>query len=277
MEIRRVKRYAVCMRSSGFAVVLSVSALTLSADTLTVTKMTFGGRTTIRKEYVQGDNSRSEYETFEGDAPARQEISIRVGGKVGYQIDATAREYVEYPIPPRAVPARSPAIEMYQSGKTLDVYIEITDTGERKVFFGQTARHLLWRERSVAEPGACGTSSTREHDGWYLPEPEKAAAQSFAMILGGVSGRKICRDRIVVHGHRPAGLAVIADDGSFRTEIIELSHEPLDNSLFAVPSGYTKVTELPRPPSPPLPPPSLSQRIVWEWRQLARELESWFR
>jgi hypothetical protein len=265
------------MQSLGLAAVLLVSALTVFADTLTVTKETSGGRETIRKEYVQGDNSRSEYEEFSGGAPGLQRISIRVGGKVGYQIDPKTREYIEYPIPTPA-PARPLSLSTYQSGKTLDIYIEVTDTGERKAFFGQTARHLIWRERSVAEPGACGASSSvRVHDGWYLPEPEKAASQGFAYILAVASADgKICRDRIITHGSRPGGLAVIADDGSFRTEIIELSHEPLDKSLFTVPSGYTKVAELPPPPSRPMPPPTWSQKMEWEWMQLVRELESWF-
>jgi len=278
--------YSVSMRALGFVTLLA-SSLTLSADTRTVTKMTFlgpnsRGLETISTEYEQDDNSRTESEVRNGDSPARQLISITLGGKVGYQLDPKAREYVEYQIPqtpPLRPGAQEPggSITTYQSGKTLDIYVEITDTGERKEFFGQTAEHLIWRERRVAEPGACGMSSTREIDGWYFPEPVKMRPQGILTISYGVLGGKTCVDKIVVHGRSPGGLAVITKNDAFKMEIIELSHEPLDKSLFEVPSGYTKVQNLPMLQSPPPPPPTWSQILEWEWAQLLRELESWLR
>jgi hypothetical protein len=60
-------------------------------------------------------------------------------------------------------------------------------------------------------------------------------------------------------------------------EILELSHEPLDKSLFEVPSGYTKVQALTMLQSPLPPPPTWSQMLERKWAQLLRELESWFR
>ena len=90
------------MRRFGLA--LLVSAITLMADTKTVTKMTFlgphgGGRITTRMECRQGDNSRNESETFSGDSRARPILVITLGKKLEYQIDPTARQYVEYEIP----------------------------------------------------------------------------------------------------------------------------------------------------------------------------------
>ena len=287
--IRRVElgnklEYSHFMRRYGLALV--VLAMTLLADTKTVTKMTFlgpysGGRTTTRTEYQQGDNYREESETFSGDSPARPEVSITIAGKVNYQIDPTAHQYVEYELPqitgikPASPPAN--AIKTDPSGKTLDIYFEITDTGESKEFFGKTAKHLIWRERRVAEPGACGMSYTKEIDGWYFPEPEESKRKAFGILTGGPSrpGRGLCVDKIVVHGRRPGGMAVIVNDGSFKTEIVELSHEPLDKSLFEVPSGYVKVKNLPGPPPPP--PPTLAQQIQWEWVRVVREVEAWFR
>ncbi len=272
------------MRPLGFVALLAWS-LTVSADTRTVTKITLlgpygGGRETVSTEYHQGDNRRSESEVFAGDSPARQLISITLGGKVGYQLDPKAREYVEYQIPQPLSPkpgAQEPwnSIPTHQSGKTLDIYLEITDTGERKEFFGQTAEHLIWRERRVAEPGACGMSSTTETDGWYIPEPEKKRPQTMTLLFShsGPPGKR-CVDKIVVHGRSPGGLAVITNNGALKVEILELSHEPLDKSLFEVPSGYTKVQALTMLQSPP---PTLSQMLEWEWAQLLRELESWFR
>lgn len=227
------------MRALGFVTLLA-SALTVSADSRTVTKTTLlgaysGARETVTTEYQQGENRRTESEVWNGSSPAHQRISISVGGKVIYELDPETREYTEYQIPRFSAPSPS-ALELpgsmttHQSGKTLDIYLEIRDTGERKEFFGQTAEHLIWRERFVAEPGACGTSSTRE---------------------------------------------MITNDGVVRTEILELSHEPLDKNLFEVPGAYTKVQNLPMLQSPP--PPTWSQMFEREWAQLLRELESWFR
>ena len=274
------------MRALGFVALLA-SSLTASVDTRTVTKTTLlgpysGGRETISTEYRQGDNRRTESEVFDGDSPARQRIGITLGGKVHYQLDPKTHEYTEYQIPQTPPPrpgAQEPgsAITTYQSGKTLDIYVEITDTGERKEFFGQTAAHLIWRERLVAEPGACGTSSTREIDGWYFPEPEKTRPHGILMMSSVGPGGKMCVDKIVIHGRQPGGLAVITNDGVLKVEILELSNEPLDKSLFEVPSGYTKVQNLPMLQSPPPPPPTWSQMLEREWAQLLRELESWFR
>src|SRR5277367_166725 len=91
------------MRVLGLVTLLA-SSLTLSADTRTVTKTTLlgtysDGREIISTEYQQGDNRRSESEVWDRDSPARQLISITLGGKVGYQLDPKAREYVEYQIP----------------------------------------------------------------------------------------------------------------------------------------------------------------------------------
>jgi hypothetical protein len=87
--------YSVSVRVLGLVTLLA-SSLTLSADTRTVTKTTFlgphgGGRETISTEYLQGDNRRTESEVWNGDSPARQLISITLGGKVGYQLDPKAR------------------------------------------------------------------------------------------------------------------------------------------------------------------------------------------
>lgn len=275
------------MRALGFVALLATS-LTVSADTRTVTKTTFlgpysGDRETISTEYQQGDNRRFESEVSVSNSPARQLISITLGGRMSYQLDPKTREYTEYQIPQTPPPrpgAQEPgsSITTYQSGKTLDIYVEITDTGERKEFFGQTAEHLIWRERRVAEPGACGMSSTREIDGWYFPEPENMRPRGIVMLMSSSGhGGKMCVDKIVVHGRQPGGLAVIKNDGVLKVEILELSHEPLDKSLFEVPSGYTKAQNLPMLQSPPPPPPTWSQMLEREWEQLLRELETWLR
>jgi hypothetical protein len=265
-----------------------VVACTLLADTLTVTKTSFlgpngHGRVTIRKEYKQGDKSRIDSEVFSSDSAARPVVNITFSDKVQYILDPSLRQYVEYPIPPvpanRPYPVPSPfhANVSDQLRKTLDIYFEVTDTGERRQFFGQTARHLVWRDRRVAEPGACGTSSTMEADGWYYAEPEQeAGVTKMAILTGGfmTPGGRPCIDNIVVHGRRPRGFAVLEETNSLRTEILELSHDPLDKSLFEIPSGYSKVENLAIFQNPPL---TWSQQLERGWAQVVREIEFWLR
>jgi len=259
------------MRSLSVAVLLA-SALTLSADTRKVTRMTAGGQESITTEYVQGNNRREEYKS---NTDANERVSLWLdGGKVTYQLDLKARKYVEQRMD--VVPqGQSRPLSTYQSGKTVDIYFETTDTGETKEFFGRTAKHLIFRQRIVAEPGACETGGPEsETDGWYIPEPEKAGPQAFGMLsVAAMRDGKICRDKMAFHGRRPSGLAVVTTFGSMKTEILELSNDSLERRLFEVPSGFEKVDALPGDP----PPPTWSQMLEWEWAGLLRDLESWFR
>ncbi|MDQ2711247.1 MAG: hypothetical protein M3Y24_03245 [Acidobacteriota bacterium] len=54
-------------------------------------------------------------------------------------------------------------------------------------------------------------------------------------------------------------------------EVLELSNDPLDKSLFEIPSGFKKVDALPGSPAM-----SWSQQLAMEWAQLERAFESWF-
>jgi len=54
-------------------------------------------------------------------------------------------------------------------------------------------------------------------------------------------------------------------------EILEMSDDPLDKSLFEVPSGFRKVDALPGQPSM-----TWSERLEMEWRALEQAFESRF-
>lgn len=81
------------------------------------------------------------------------------------------------------------------SGKTVNVYLDTVDTGERREEFGHTARHLITRERRIAQAGACSGNSGVDKDGWYISQP----TVSYEASLQAIDAHP-CRDRIVVHG-----------------------------------------------------------------------------
>jgi len=272
-----------------YAIVLAC-ALPIAADTFTVTKMTINGRETVQTSYQRGDNYR--FETV--DASGHNNVTIFVSNQnASIYLDLRQKKYVvlshkpDFLIslsqmirrPPRPLPVR-------ESGKTVDVYWETVDTGERREFFGQTAEHLILRERRVAEPGACTQNDQAETDGWYIPfqspspasRPPTIRMASISAVTSLASPRfgigPACNDTVIEHGKRPtSGVAVLETRGPIKREILELSSGPLDPSLFEVPAGYEKVDFIAGGPHPV----SEAQRLAADWAILQQAFESWFR
>ncbi len=245
----------------------------LKADTREVTKTTFDGHETIFAQYRQGRKIRTE--NLGKDDLLRSVTITNFERKMMYVLDLPSQKYVErsFEGPDLIVSlaqliARPPRAR--DSGKTVNVYYETIDTGERKQFFGHTAKHLLLRERHIAESGACDFTNEMERDGWYIPSGKAATAQlSFA--YGAFTGPSFCQDRVVNHGNASSpGFPVVETRGPMTSEVLELSNDPLDKSLFEVPSGFQKVEALPGYGSM-----SWSQRLQMEWRELEQAFESW--
>jgi hypothetical protein len=216
---------------------------------------------------VQGNNRREEY-IGDGDSP--QIVSISLDRKATYQLDLKSRQYVEY----RITESHGRPIPTYESGKTVDLYFETTDTGETREFFGRVAKHLVMRERRVAEPGACGMGSqTVDTDGWYIPTGDTGTRRGY-LVMGMISrDGRMCHDKLVFHEHPASpGLAVVETRDGVKKEILELSSAPLDKSLFEVPSGFEKVDSLPGQQGM-----TWLQRLEWYLQQLERAFESWLR
>jgi hypothetical protein len=274
------------MRFFGLALVL-VSALSVFADMRKVTKTTVNRREWVETDSVQGDKRRTDMAS-EGSERA----TILIANQAVYELDLKSRQYVEHNLVDRAV-ARQPkpvstgkselsrnvaqppypvsAGKLESSGKTVDVYYEAVNTGEKREFFGKTAEHLILRERWVPEPGACEEPKTRERGGWYVLNPETKPSLGHFVTGLVVRAGKPCFDRHVFHGRFPQiALTVEETEGPMKTEITELSEAPLNPSVFEVPSGFTRVDALPEPPV------SWEQQLRLEWYALMRVIGSWF-
>ncbi|MDQ6675986.1 MAG: hypothetical protein M3Z09_01675 [Acidobacteriota bacterium] len=254
------------MRSVFLTALLAIPA---AADMHEVVKTTFAGHETVYARYTQGVKMRTE--TLGPGGAWR--IGFIQNERAVYRFDPQRREYIENA---REGPsliltlalwiARPPRI--HESGKTVDIYYETIDTGETRWMFGQTARHLIIRERSVAEPGACRQTRQRERDGWFIaPAGTRAEAYTYVLGIGAT-----CRDTVVKHGKPPMpGIAVYESDGQMTRETVELSHERLDNRLFEAPDGFKKVTAFAGDKAVSWP-----ERLGMEFSELGRAFESWF-
>jgi len=146
------------------------------------------------------------------------------------------------------------------------------DTGERRAFFGRTARHLLTRETSHAE-GSAANQSERQIDGWYvdsetLPREKRGGAVAFLHVAGNT------RPNIKVNQSGPstAGLPVsqkitLTSGGESREwtiEVTELVEGSLNQEIFTPPTDFKRVITFPG--DYPL---NWTRRVqlLWEWFQ----------
>lgn len=200
--------------------------------------------------------------------------------QTAYELDPDKREFVEA--------ERTDFIAYFaswiahrhirQSGKTVNIYYENIDTGERRQMLGQSAKHLRLRERRVATPGACQPSSLVEEDGWYIASPERDPGG-----LGTIGDQSVfrhyepgladdCRDEIRQHRSLPYPGLLVYQDKKFTTlEVIALSTTPLDRKLFEPPSDYRRVDHFPGRAAL-----TWTDRLAWDWSQLVDALATWF-
>jgi hypothetical protein len=129
-----------------------------------------------------------------------------------------------------------------------------TDTGERKEMFGFTARHVKTSINIESSPEACNPIKQRmETDGWYIDlsagldcDLDRSQRTAYRPAPGG------CRDetRFRRLGVAKTGYPLVetttmyGPDGSVTftstKEVVELSRELLQASLFEIPAGYTE-------------------------------------
>jgi hypothetical protein len=133
----------------------------------------------------------------------------------------------------------------------------ITDTGERKNFFGYTARHLKSVMTADSSPDACSPVKLRiETDGWYIDFDADISCSTdgqYAPQFGGAKPE--CQDetRFKRVGTAKLGYPVLVtttiydQNGSVTStstaEVVDISKATLDASLFDVPAGYTQAKD----------------------------------
>jgi len=183
------------------------------------------------------------------------------------------------------------------SGGTLVIDVDTTDTGERRNFFGHTARHLVEKQTRTPGPLAISLGQESVRDGWFINLDVNAGCGTVRPPLGAVGvlyagslGSPIRTDKIEVHrkGEPVSGFAVslttkttsLQDNPrrlmfESQQEVVELSSAPLDPALFEIPPGYKKVDRLqdyivPSPAARRVPPGSTWSALKRYWASLFR-------
>jgi len=175
------------------------------------------------------------------------------------QISDSAKKYVITPMetsdaPTSSGPVARPVAEPSRRGGVITYTTTAVDTGERKEMFGFQARHVKTSMIVESSPDACNPVKQRmETDGWYIDF-------SFGLNcdLGGRAPVGVpyapggCRDAVRFNrqGAARTGYALQETTTSYgpngqvaftsTKEVIELSREPLDASLFDIPAGYVE-------------------------------------
>lgn len=92
-----------------------------------------------------------------------------------FELNLDAREYIAAPYPPKPLSkAETEArglkpLQFVASDKpTLRLETTTLDTGERKEFFGHTARHVITTRRQIPLEGSKSDAQEMVKDGWYI-------------------------------------------------------------------------------------------------------------
>ena len=246
--------------------------------------------------YVEQDRRRTEYRNVTGGEKRRWDGSRNVlyGPQLAsivrcdlgqmFELNLDAGEYVAAPYPSQPLrKARTEALglktpQFVASDKpTLQIEITTLDTGERKDFFGYTARHVITTRRQIPLEGSKSSAQQMVTDGWYIDLDTSISCD--AMRLSGrpahafvaVGNTPIEKMEFVDKGKPETGFAtewkittkeaITLPDGTKKEDrtfidemlVTQLVEGPLDPGLFAISTGFRRVEHIDRNPPTNLP------------------------
>ena len=205
---------------------------------------TTGEMKTESVTYIKGERERFEFQDMVLLKQHDQKRTI--------QISKAANTYLVAPdgMPAMQMPGAAPQAPPRPPGVVM-VATTIVDTGERKMAFGQQARHVKMMIDKQPMAGACDTSKQRiETDGWYIDPPKALTTQAASgpdPTAGVPPGG--CADQIQATSNGdpkalgfPVGYTttITGDDGKpmlASMEVTELEATTLDPALFEIPPG----------------------------------------
>ncbi|MFZ9387989.1 MAG: hypothetical protein ACO25B_08915 [Chitinophagaceae bacterium] len=170
---------------------------------------------------------------------------------------ADDEEVIDEDVKPTGKPKPEPVTT--KKGGIINMYYQVTDTGERKKMYGFTARHIWTSQKIKPSPDACSMKDSLilKTDGWYIDLPEFNCPVRYrpSQINTGGTPKPECRDRFVTRrsGRGKLGFPLIekrtmkmgggpgmSSDFETRIETVELITGKLDSMLFEIPPGFTE-------------------------------------
>lgn len=245
--------------------------------------------------YVEQDRRRTEYRNSTGGEKLRWDGSrnARFGPQLAsivrcdlgqmFELNLDTGEYVAVPYPPQplskaqAEAAGLKTPQFVASDKpTLRIETTTLDTGERKDFFGHTARHVVVTRRQIPFEGSKSNAQEMVMDGWYIDLDtsisceQKSLSGKRAHAFLAVGNAPIERREFVDKGEPESGFAVERKittketvtlfDGTksertfvYQMRVTQLVEGPLDPALFAIPTGFRQAEHIDRNPPANLP------------------------
>jgi hypothetical protein len=260
-----------------------------------IVRHTFEGTSSDQTLYLQRDRKRTEYRNWSGGSKRLDgSADVRYGPRLAsitrcdlgqaFDLNLDTGEYVATPHPPKplskketeALGLRVP--EFAASGKpTLRIETTTVDTGERKEFFGHTARHIITTRKQTPLESSKSEAQQMVTDGWYIDletsiscdrqRPEGKRDHAHALLVAG--NMPVEKIEFIDNGAPETGFAIqwkitsVAfrlRDGTKKEQtsfsemrMTQLVEGPLDSALFAVPTGFRQVERIERNPTPILP------------------------
>jgi hypothetical protein len=234
---------------------LLVGVPLLQASENTGIKMTirrlFAGNSSEQTIYAQGDRKRMEFRNYAGQRKADGSQQWLSGPRLAaitrcdlgevFELNLDAAEYVSAPYPPKPltqveIEARGLSkTDMSQSREpTLRIETTTLNTGERKEFFGHTARHVIITrkqiplERSHSEPQETMTN------GWYIDLDPQVSCDRRLSTGNRAHG-------YVVAGKQPAEKLEFVDIGESETGF-PVQSVMVSKGTYTLPDGTNKQT-----------------------------------
>lgn len=251
-----------CFVRVAFALIISLCAATAAMGDIKVkSKTSFAGQAAEGTTYIKGARQRTT-QSFGGAYSIDSLFQCDLKRMI--QINDRAKRYMITQLAGEdsSTAAAKPQPGTTQPGATrrggvVTYTTTITDTGERKNFFGYTARHLKSVMTADSSPDACSPVKMRiETDGWYIDfDADLSCSTDGQSTPQFGAARPACRDEIRFKrvGTAKQGYAVLATTTIYdengrvtstsTTEVIEISKATLDASLFDVPAGYTEAKD----------------------------------
>lgn len=258
--------------------------------TITVQRV-FGGIASDQTMYIEKDRRRTEVRASTA-TPKRPDGSrdIRYGPWVAWigrcdlgQTFALNLDTAEYeahpdhllpkPLSKEETEALGLNVPQFSASDKPTLRIETTtvDTGERKDFFGHTARHVITTTKEIPLEGSKSDPRETVNDGWYIDLDASiscdwkppAGERVHAHVFGGVGNVTVEKIEFIDNGEPETGFAIeskitwrgttTSHDGTKRDftstnemRVTQFVEGPLDPALFTIPTGFRQVEHIER-------------------------------
>jgi hypothetical protein len=149
---------------------------------------------------------------------------------------------------------RMPARPLGPPGPVVTITTDSEDTGERRQMAGYEVKRIKTTVTVKPADGAGFAASKTEVDGWYVDLPDLACGLGERGVQPPVSGWLVSNGsgthnefKYIKTGNAVVGYAVeetsiVSSGGNVeinKTDLLEFSDQPIDESLFEIPPDYT--------------------------------------